>query len=72
MLVHLPLVANLMNSLFPLASLLAGRRSLRRRESSSTWVRASNFGGKKGILDSKIKLLLNENGLLAEKQPLGY
>lgn len=61
-----------MNSLFPLASLLAGRRSLRSRESSSTWERASNFGGKKGILDSKIKRLVNKNGLLTEKQLSDY
>jgi len=49
-----------MNSLFPLASLLAGRRSLRRRESSSTWERASNFGGQKRYFGLKNKITIEQ------------
>ena len=40
---HLPFVANLMNNLFPLASLLAGRRSFLSSDSSSTCDNVSNL-----------------------------
>lgn len=51
---YLPFVANLMNNLFPLASLLAGRRSFLSRDSSSTWDNVSNLR-KKEYFNTNVK-----------------